>query len=237
MKEYIDNINFDGLIQNISGIGVFITSIISLITLFVLIRQRKDSFRPNVIFGDRLNATCHSDDESILRTKWEDTYPKDKKCRDFCFEILNVGIGVAENVTVYESFKLRKTIRQIKKLDKENEFVFSWSRQDLEIRTTFDDSYFYLFTDRQPRELGTFTKTRQKKPNKYVFLDSYLALLSCLDYLRNKDATKVFNFAPYPNCNFKIEYTDIEGKKYKAKYVCKVESLMLDDYTFTFIKK
>ena len=68
-------------------------------------------------------------------------------------------------------------------------------------------------------------------------MDTYLALLSCLDYLRNKDATKVFNFEPYPNCYFKIKYTDIEGKKYRAKYVCKVESLLLDDYTFTFMKK
>ena len=168
MKEYIENINVDNLIQNISGIGVFITSIISLITLFVLIRQRKDSFRPNVIFGDRLNGTCQTENGNILRTKWEETYPKDKKFRDFCFEILNVGVGVAENVTVYEWFKLRKTIRQIKKLDKENEFVFNWRRHDLEIRTTFDDSYFFLFTDKQPRELGTFTKIKQKKPHKYV---------------------------------------------------------------------
>ncbi len=95
MKEYFENTDYDRLIQNLSGLGAFITSLITLFTLFVLIRQRKDSFRPRVIFGDRLSAKCRVEDDNILKTKWDKAYPnKEEKVIDFCFELLNVGVGI-----------------------------------------------------------------------------------------------------------------------------------------------
>ncbi len=241
MKEFLCDLNYDNLIQNISGIGAFITSVITLFTLYVLIKQRKDSFRPRVIFGHRVSAKCIIDDDYdknwLFKTKWVDAYPKKKeKNVDFCFDVLNVGEGIAENVRIKESFNVNKAIRFIKKIDLKNEFVFVDNKDLFEVRTTFDESYIYTQIDTEARELGTFVSRHQKKPSKYIFTDSYLAFLACFDYLRNKYG-HYLSLDGFPKCNFEISYEDMEGTKYKSKYYCKVTSVLLDDYTFTFIKK
>lgn len=237
MNEILENIHYNNLIQNLSGIGAFITSLIALFTLIVLIKQRKDSFRPRVIFGDRISATCITEDDNILKTKWNEAYPdKDEEIIDFCYEIMNVGVGIAENVIVTEYFDYKKAIKFIKLIDKENEFIFDKRDDIIEITTTFDDSFTMIYLDSEPRELGTFITRQQEKPNKYVFTDSCLAFLSCFDYLRNK-YDQYMKLDKYPNCQYEIQYSDIEGKKYKVKYTCKVSSVLIDDYTFTFIKK
>lgn len=237
MKEYFSNMDYNNLIQNLSGIGVFITSVVTLFTLFVLIRQRKDSFRPRVIFGDRLNAICRSEDDNVLKTKWEDAYPDEvEKVIDFAFELLNVGVGIAENVIVSESFSINKAIKFIKKIDVENEFSFQEIDDTIEIRTSFDDSFTIVYLDNTPRELGTFIKIQQDKPQKYVFTDTCLVFLSCFNYLRNK-YDRFMSLDKFPNYYYNIQYEDIEGKKYKSKYECKISSIIIDNYTFTFIKK
>ena len=237
MTEIFENIDYNNLVQNLSGIGAFITSLITLFTLIVLIKQRKDSFRPRVIFGDRISATCIAEDDNTLKTKWNEAYPdKDEEVFDFCFELLNVGVGVAENVIVSEYFDYKKAIKFIKQLDKENEFIFNKVDDIIELTTTFDDSFTMIYLENEPRELGTFITRQQEKPQKYVFTDSCLAFLSCFDYLRNK-YDQYMKLDKYPKCYYKIQYSDIEGKRYKSKYTCKVSSVLIDDYTFTFMKK
>jgi len=237
MKEYLENMDYNNLIQNLNGIGVFITSLITLFTLLVLMKQRKDSFRPRVIFGNRLSAVCKAKDSNILRTKWDDAYPEEgAKVIDFCFELLNVGVGIAENVTIKEYFDYKKAIKFIKSIDKENEFIFNHIDDMIEIRTTFDNSFTNIYLDKTPRKLGTFITRQQDKPQKYLFTDACLAFLSCFDYLRNKN-DRFMNLNKYPSCFYKIQYSDIEGKTYKAKYECKVSSILMDDYTFTFTRK
>lgn len=237
MNKIFENIDYSNLIQNLSGIGAFITSLITLFTLVVLIRQRKDSFRPRVIFGDRVSGKCIPFEDDVFQSKWEDAYPdKSKDIHDFCFHLLNIGVGVAENVTVYERFNYKKAMKFIKKRDLENEFSFAIIDNTIELRTTFDDSYTMIHLKNEPRELGTFITRQQEKPNKYVFTDSCLMFLSCFDYLRNK-YDRYMSLEKFPDCYYRIHYLDIEGKRYKTKYKCKVDSVLIDDYTFTFIKK
>jgi len=237
MTEYLENIDYDKLIQNLSGVGGFITSLITLFTLIVLIKQRKDSFRPRVIFGDRLNATCRIENDNTLKTKWEEAYPDEsEEVIDFCFELLNVGVGVAENVVVKESFDYNKAIRFIKELDRENEFKITKIKDTLEFRTSFDNSFMLAYLNLPPRELGTFLTGKQDKPQKYLFTYNCLVFLSCFDYLKNK--YDIFmNLDKFPRCYYEIQYSDVEGKRYKAKYECKVSSILSDNYTFEFIKK
>jgi hypothetical protein len=236
---FLNNIDTNSLIQNLSGIGTFVASLISLVTLFVLIRQRKDSFRPRIIFGHRLYAKCISENTDLLKTKWIYQYPTDlTEERNFCFELLNVGVGIAENVIVKESFNYKQALRFIKELDKENEFSIVIDKDSLIFRTKFDDSFMLILKNSQPRELGTFLTSKQGESNTYVFTDICLAFLSCFDYLRLKhNKPLILSLDKFPSCKYEIEYSDFEGKKYKAKYECKVSSLLLDSYTFEFIKK
>ena len=237
MNEFLENIDYNNLIQNLSGVGAFITSLITLFTLVVLIKQRKDSFRPRVIFGDRISATCIAEDDNLFKSKWNDAYPnKEEEIIDFCFDLMNVGVGIAENVIVREYFDYKKAIKFIKRLDKENEFFFNKIDDVIEVTTTFDDSFTMIYLSNEPRELGTFITRQQEKPHKYVFTDSCLVFLSCFDYLRNK-YDLYMSLDKFPNCYYRIQYSDIEGKRYKANYISKVSSVLIDDYTFTFMKK
>ena len=237
MKEYIDNINFKDFIQNLNGLGTFITSLISLFTLIVLIRQRKDSFRPRVVFGDRVSGKCIAEDDNIFKTNWEDAYPDmSEEIHVFCFHLLNIGVGVAENVTIFEKFDYKKAIKFIRKLDIENEFIISIEKDTIVLKTTFDSSFSIIYLNNKPRELGTFITRQQEKPSKYTFTDSCLLFLSCFDYLRNK-YDSYMRLDGFPSCYYEIHYSDIEGKKYCSKYKCKVDSILMDNYTFTFMKK
>jgi len=233
----IKDINVNTLIQNISGIGTFLASLISLATLFVLIKQRKDSFRPQVIFGHRLTAKCISEDDNIFKTKWIEAYPeKDEENIDFCFEVLNVGVGVAENVIVKEYFDYKKALKYIKALDKDNEFIIEIDRDWITFKTTFDNSHLMVVNSKEPRELGTFLTRKQEKPFKYIFTDVCLGFLSCFDYLRAKH-NKFMYLDKFPRCKYEIRYSDLEGKEYKSNYECKISSVLSDSYTFEFIKK
>jgi len=237
MNESYQNINFENLIQNLSGLGVFITSLISLFTLLVLIKQRKDSFRPWVIFGHRLNAKCRIEQNNILKTKWEKAYlEKEDDFIEFTFKLFNVGVGIAENVTVKEIFDLKKAKNLILKFDKDKEFNIEENDNILEISTTFDNSFMLLNIEKSTRELGTFINRQQVEPQEYIFTDTCLAFLSCFEYLRNKHKRKM-SLDKFPNCIYELRYADVEGKIYKAKYVCKISSIFSDHYTFDFIKK
>lgn len=236
MNDIFKNIDFDNLIQNLSGIGTFMTSLITLLTLRVLIKQRKDSFRPRIIFGDRIYAACVAKDDEIFRSRWRDAYPDEgKENNDFSFKLFNVGVGVAENVIISEYFDYKKAIRFIKELDKENEFEFNKIDNIVELRTAFDESFTMIYLDNKPRKLGAFIKKEQETPGRYVFNDTCLVFLSCFDYLRSKYG-EIMSLDEFPNCHYLIEYFDIEGKIYRDKYISKVSSI-IDSYTFTFLKK
>lgn len=115
MNQIFENIDYNNFIHNLNGIGTFITSLIIIFTLIVLIRQRKYSFRPRVIFGDRVSWKCIPLEDDASHSKWEDVYlDKTEDIHDFCFHLLNIGVGVAENFTVYEQFNYIKAMKFIK---------------------------------------------------------------------------------------------------------------------------
>jgi len=239
MIEIFENINTNNLIDNLTGIGTFITSIIALFTLVVVKKQRKDSLRPKVIFGNGTYAICKSENNQILKTKWIDGEKEGEKDEDesiVCFELLNAGVGIAESVEITESFNLKKAINFIKDLDLDNELLFDLRKTEIVIKTTFDDTHILYLLDVGKREVGTILPIGHQKNGDYIFPEIYLYLLSCFSYLKEKH-DDFYSLENFPKYFFNISFKDIEGKKYNSKYACKAFSINSTSYSLSFIKR
>lgn len=235
--ESCKDIDWSNLIQNASGVGTFIAAIIGLWTLRIIIRQRRDTFRPRVIFGNGFYAQCKARENNIVKTIWTNHMP-DTEFNHVTFDLLNVGYGVAENVILTENWDIDKAIKFIKERDKDNELEITKTDDQLTIKTTFDSTFTIgHFTDKKT-ELGSiliFDHT-DNKPNKYWFSDIYLNLLSCLSYIMDKH-DRFLSLDDYPRMRFEIEYLDIEKTKYSSEYELKVLPITTDKFSFTIVKK
>jgi len=221
------------MIQVIGAIGTFLAALVGYLTLRILVKQRRDSFRPNVVLGNTSFGTCYSKD-TTLRSKWRNDSED-----NVTFKLLNAGNGIAINLVVSVDWSVEDAIKYVKERDFDNEFRLSLSNDDLEIRTTFDKTYIFTHVG-DTRTLGTLLtlSNSDNKPNTYVFPDPYLMLLSCLSYLLGRHASlKFLQLDEYPPLIYKIAYDDVEGKRYEANYVQTVFKITPESYIFHMVRR
>ena len=241
---FFNNPDYRNILVGISSIGTFVAAFVALFTLRLLRQQIKNSQRPNVTFGNSIYGECYSLDDRILKTIWwsgdEDIQKAVKKplYSSLYFELINVGVGFAENVKLIERFNTKAAIKFIKSIDADNEFEISNNDSVLRIRTSFDTDFDRIPLDMNERELGNFTTAaiNSNKGNKYIFDDQYLIFLSCFGYLRNKH-DQFLNLDNFPKLKFTLIFNDIDGKKYKNKFECSTVSIDAEGYSMTIVKK
>jgi hypothetical protein len=235
--EHCNDIDWSTCIQNLSGIGTFVAAVIGVWTLRVLIKQRRDTFRPRVIFGNGFYAQCKAPEKSILKTLWTNHEPKGES-HYVTLELLNLGYGVAENVVLIKKWDIDKAIEFIKDKDKDNELLITKTKDELIIKTTFDDTFIInQFSDNKSK-LGSIPTMEHSgnKPNKYWLSDNYLSLLSCLGYIMERH-DRFLSLENYPKMKLEIKYCDIENRNYEAEYELNVQPIASDKFSFRIVKK
>jgi len=235
--EYWNEIDWSKLIQNVSGVGTFFAALVGLWTLRIIIRQRRDTFRPRVIFGNGFYAQCETSENNTLKTVWTNHEPKDK-FNYVTFDLLNAGYGVAENVVLITKWDIDKAIEFIKERDKDNELLITKTKDELIVKTTFDNTFILHQIVDNKTEFGTILTIdhSDNKPNQYWFSETYLSLLSCLGYIMEKH-DRFLSLDKYPKMVFDIKYYDIEKKKYDSTYELNVLPISTDKFSFRIVKK
>lgn len=242
--EFFSDPNNRNVLIGLSSIGTFIAALVALLTLSLLRRQIKNSQRPNVTFGNSVFGECFSLDDRILKTIWWSGYVDDEKIEErpsyssLDFELINVGVGFAENVKLHEKFNTKAAIKFINSIDFDNEFEISVNDSVLRIHTVFDTDFERIPLQKEARELGNFKTAviSNNKGNRYVFDDEYLVFLSCFGYLRNKH-DELLNLDNFPKLKLRLSFNDIDGKKYKSKFECSAFCIAEDSFSLTIAKK
>lgn len=245
---FSDSTNLN-MLNGISSIGTFIAAFVALLTLRLLRKQIKNSQRPNVTIGNSVMGECYSVNNRILKTIWrkdlidenENKFEK-PNYSTLDYELVNVGIGFAENVCLHEKFDTNAAIKFIKQIDKDHEFDISidnsYKDSILRIQPTFEDDWERILLLEQKRELGNFkTATlNNNKESRFIFHDEYLVFLSCFGYLRDKH-DEFLSLENFPVLRVSLTFNDIDGKKYKNKFECSAFCISSDGYHLTFKKK
>lgn len=242
--DFFNNPDYKNVLIGISSIGTFLAALIALFTLRLLRKQFKNSQRPNMTFGNSVFGKCYSLDNRILKTIWwsgsseDDEIEKRPSYSTLDFELINVGVGFAENVRLKEKFNTNAAIKFIKSIDFDNEFDISVTDSVLRIKTSFETDFERIPLINDPRELGNFktASINHNKGSRYIFNDEYLTFLSCFGYLHDKH-DKFLNLENFPKLELSLFFNDIDGKKYLNKFECSAFCISGDSYSMTIAKK
>lgn len=240
--DFFSNTKNLNVLSGISSIGTFIAALVALFTIRLIKKQIKDSKRPNITVGHSVYGVCHAINDRLLKTIWHsgsDTEGK-PEYTTLDYEIINVGVGFAENITLLETFDTKAAIKFIKNIDYNNEFDFnineSYADKVLEIRTKFDSDWDRIYLSMPKRELGNLKPASiNNESAKYIFCEEYLAFISCFGYLREKH-DRFLSLEKFPTLQLTISFRDIDSKLYKNKFSCSAFCISEDSYSLT-IKK
>jgi len=243
-----ENLNILG---GVSSIGTFIAAFVALFTLRLLRKQIKNSQRPNITVGNSVMAECFSENNRILKTIWKEDIiiqeeklnkPEKQDHSTLDYELINVGVGFAENVCMHEKFDTKAAIKFIQKIDIDNEFDFTIDNSNkhpmLFIKTAFDNDSEIIPLLEPKRELGNFktATSSNNKESRFLFHDEYLAFISCFGYLRDKH-NKFLTLEGFPTLKVALTFNDIDGVKYKNNFECSAFCISGDGYHLSFKKK
>ncbi|RYJ38341.1 hypothetical protein NU08_2664 [Flavobacterium anhuiense] len=227
-------INF--IIDIVSGIGTFISSIIALFALKEVIKQRRAMYQPKLYFNEfslSVKGNPHSEKKSLyhyyLHNLHEPVREDSRKgysvSAQFFFE--NIGYGVANNIKYEWTFDYIKAARMLCELNPKFSYDDDKKRKSLMI--IFDNKFFnsYDYSDVGKTKKIDFIKPESLQQNfkptsipmtitdvhmDYVLLKNKMFSEECDRFNHEK-----FNNFPIPKLN--ISYHDIAGKKYVEEYL------------------
>lgn len=241
MIDFLRDPQNSNLIQAVSAIGAFVAAIVSLLTLRLIRTQIKNAQRPNVIIGNSCSGHCSPAKNGKFNINWSLNERSPIEGYDVpmpvAFELVNVGIGFAENVKILESYDIKKAIKFIKNLDTKNEFDITFLDSILRIKANFDEEWIRIPISNSERSLGNINTIQSNggRPDKYVLDDSYLAFLSCFSRIRQAH-NEFANLDEFPKLKMVVSFSDIDGKKYKNRFYCNPFAINSTYYSFRFIK-
>ena len=237
VMQVVCTVDWSTVIQNLNGIGTVVALLLTWRTLRIMVKQRRDSFRPKLMLTSTRYGDFISNKESLLHSRIvEDESNPDNEAS---FEVLNVGNGIARNVVIVIAWDVEKAMQIILSIKGGDQFKFSEIEKkngilkSFHVSTTFDGSFSYVPIN-HTRELGTML-TLDHKTYSFVFPYEYTTLLKCWTFLWQDTA---YPHAPdLPNLFFTINYQDIEGNDLVSKYEVAMSSLLRHRLTFSFLDR
>lgn len=223
------------IINNLSGIGTFISSIIALYALTELIKQRRAMYRPRLFLNEftlSVKGNPIANRQSFYYYKLHNLYEPENK-EDLTKHSIssqvfleNIGYGIANKVRYNWDFDFRKAVKMLCELD--NELKFQIKNEDNSIIITKNGEYFthYNFNDLNTEKKIDFIKPENLKANNKPSSIPMIITSIHMDYvlIKNKmesETCKRFEHEEYkhfPKPKLTITYEDIANKKYENIY-------------------
>lgn len=212
----------DQLIALITSIATFITSIIVLLTLFEMQKQRKSAYKPEIVLKTPVKFHIYLEEcENVyLPFIWSSNELKKINLNELNFSIyidaFNIGLGSAKSIEVMWDFELDKILKRIKNKDTENFFDIEYN--DSMLRITFQGIAMIMNMENNCHWRYDYILPSQSKQGslKFELPRPFLDLFSIILYLEYfKKDTLNFDF---PNLKLKLKYEDIGNNIYKKEF-------------------
>lgn len=227
------------IINLLASIGTFISAIIAVYTLLEVKRQRLSTYKPELLLKSFLvyinkSPLCLTQEELLLfKTENFNEY-KDEKTqkKDFdvssLYKIENLGFGLAKNIKVTWTFEIEKALRILEREFNEDfyfsqykplKYYFLHKKSDENFQITFlNESKIIQTTD-------YITPINIKEHTHYHSIPKNITVIHFLYFIfRNKLTNKIndnkynFDFNNFPKVKLKVEYYDLNNKKYINNY-------------------
>lgn len=235
----------DQIISLIVGLGTLSASLIALLTLLEIKRQRKESNKPEPAIKSTLI--------SVYGTEFKDYYfpfnfsqsndsgtESSNKIMDFRLDLVNVGIRSAKNIKVLWDFDFKKAIDNIESLNQDGLFKINLSNTRLEILfPKADYKEFNMIKNQLGEKQFDFLLNSTPESFNTIYLRIPIAVLKlyviklCLlfgYYKSDKNIhPKKVEVGEFPKLVLIINYEDIAGVPYKKTFDFEIDLFSFAD--------
>lgn len=227
--------NIDHLINNLAGIGTFISSIIALYALTELIKQRRAMYRPRLFLNEftlSVKGNPLANRKSFYYYKLHNLYEplnkEDMSKHSISPQVFleNIGYGIANEVSYKWDFDYKKAVKMLCELDAGLKYEISNTDKSILLMMSGDFYDSYRFDDLEKEFRIDFIKPENLQSNKKPSSVPMIITSVYMDYvlIKNKMVTESctrFEHEEYKNFpipKLTITYKDIAGKKYESIY-------------------
>jgi hypothetical protein len=218
--------SIDRLATLVSSVGTFFGALIILFTLLEIAKQRKSTYRPDLVFG-RNEFYIYGNDSTKTTDIWSPIKltkaDRGKNHNDqLPLRLFNIGMGTAKNITAKWEFDIKECINKIKELDGEKKYTIELKESDyLEVsyshrqiffpRMTMMDSIDYILpahVENEPYKL--------RIPYLYLVLTSIIFTLSFKKGLNS-------SFPSHHGLKVALNYLDIGNNEHKKEFLIETQ--------------
>ncbi|MCC6372302.1 MAG: hypothetical protein IT236_14965 [Bacteroidia bacterium] len=231
------------IINLLAGIGTFISALIALFTLLEVKKQRLSMYKPEILIKSFILSISKSPllkKEELLEYRVIDfndnsnNYYQTKLEPSPNYKLDNFGFGIAKNIVCKWEFESDIAIEMIKKIFPNNYTFRTISELNIYFLKKLDNEEFHfsINSDIDNQTIDFIAPINQQKHYHFHAIPSviiythYLFLIFKKDLLTENCANfRFFEFENFPRPILKIEYSDINNKKYKKTFKFRITAV------------
>ncbi|MDY3338691.1 hypothetical protein PG279_05815 [Riemerella anatipestifer] len=240
MTEFI--IEHKEIINLLASVGSFISTIIALYTLIEVKKQRLSTYKPEIlvksflVYINKSPLFLESDELLLFKTDNFNEYKSDKtKSKEYeiscLYKIENLGFGLAKSIKVTWSFDMERALKILdKELDKEFYFTQCKPLKYYFLKQKNNENFQISFMNKNKiiQTTDYITPISVKEHTHYHTIPKDIVTIHFLYYIfknnlteKNSKTNYSSEFKNFPQIKMKIEYYDLNNKKYINKYKLK----------------
>lgn len=208
----------------LTGIGIIITSVVAIITLRVVIRQTRSSYKPDLYLNSLPSSykVVYEAKKQVIQCVLEKHTEKDLNMSGLLYSIENIGFGTAKNISIKWKFNFSKTYSLLEKKAKPP-FNIQMHQKGLTVKKLTKD-YTFLYHDPigsttydfvLPRKDEVFKKSPHL-PVEIVEAFTMFFIVKNNPYQLRKNYFLIHeDFNELPKIKAEVTYYDIGGKKHR----------------------
>lgn len=212
-------------IKTITTVATFITSLVSLGTLWNVTRQRITSNRPDLYIKENYFTVLIN--QKNLHTNWYDIEGNE----NYALYLFNIGLGSAKNVKITWELD-EENIINLKKLDINNLYHLEYSPIEF-VSLTYGagNAQQGLLTKNDLYQTLDFVLPYKPSDDNLdsIEIPSSVRILFVIYIEQLVNQGKLNDLPTFINHNIKLAYTDINNKKYSKRYKVRLNMLRIHD--------
>ncbi|WP_264536711.1 hypothetical protein [Flavobacterium sp. N1736] len=228
-------LNISTVVNILSGVGTFISSIIALFALKEVMKQRRAMYQPKLYLNEftlAVKGNPFLENRSFYYFHLHNLHEPVNKNDTSGFSIMaqfffeNIGYGVASKIEYQWNFDYKKALKEICNID--SDFNYRIDKSDKSIVITKNNEYYssYNFDDLNIIKKTDFIKPESLQKNIKPTTIPIIITSLYMDYVmtKNKMYSEVCQsfrseeFIDFPSLELELSYEDIAGKRYKMIY-------------------
>lgn len=226
------------IINLLASVGTFISAIVALYTLGEVKKQRLSTYKPElvlksfIVYINKSPLLLEPSELLKFKTGIFNEYKDSKTEKDFdvssLYKVENLGFGLAKNIKLTWTYNMHEALRLL-----EGEFYndlyfsqfkplksyFLQKRSDENFQISFKNENKLIQTIDYIAPINVKEHTHYHAIPRDIIVSQFLYFI-LKKKLINKISknTYVFDFEEFPKAELKVEYNDLNGKKYRNNY-------------------